>query len=125
MKAKPFELSAVAFLLIAGMSTAGAAAGDAPIGSMDLGGLKPKSDAPSGTNQASTPIGQSPLNKAKPTTEAGAAGPGGIGSSIKTPLGSKGILGDPVTGGKTSQPAQDDSASSNDVVVKLPSNMKK
>ena len=111
----------IAAVLIAATTTALAAAGDPPPSSLDLGAAKPKSDATAVKSPAAVvPIGQSLLSKQKAAAEAGAAP--GIGSAIKSPLGVKGILGGPATGAK---PAQEDAATSNDVVVKMPSNMKK
>ena len=122
MNSKCLALASAAALLIAGAVRAA----DPPTGSMDLGALKPKSDAASTSTPVVTPIGQSPLNKLKANNDKGTAGTTGtgIGSSITSPLGTKGTLGSAVTGGKPAQPAQDDAAST-DVVVKMPSNMKK
>jgi hypothetical protein len=119
-------LSAAALLLLGATATARAAAGDPPPSSLDLGAIKPRSDNTSVVNPGGiAPIGQSPLSKQKAATDTGGAGSTGIGTSIKSPLGVKGVLGGPVTGGKSAQPAQDDTSSSNDVVVKMPSNMRK
>ncbi|MBK7470345.1 MAG: hypothetical protein KAX84_01790 [Burkholderiales bacterium] len=108
-------------MLVAATATVRAAAGDPPPSSLDLGASKPKADTTVAKSPAAVvPIGQSLLSKQKAAAEAGAAP--GIGSAIKSPLGVKGILGGPATGAK---PAQEDAATSNDVVVKMPSNMKK
>ena len=113
----------IAAVLIAATATALAAAGDPPPSSLDLGASKPKSDATAAKSSTTVvPIGQSLLSKQKAAADAGATPGTGIGSAIKSPLGVKGILGGPAAGAK---PAQEDAASSNDVVVKMPSNMKK
>ena len=113
----------IAALLVAATATVRAAAGDPPPSSLDLGAAKPKSDTPAAKSPATVvPIGQSLLSKQKAAAEAGAAPGTGIGSAVKSPLGVKGILGGPAAGAK---PAQEDAATSNDVVVKMPSNMKK
>ena len=113
-------LAAAATLLIAGAVRAA----DPPTGSMDLGALKPKSDTASPSTPVVTPIGQSSLTKLKANNDKGTAGTTGIASSITSPLGTKGILGSSVAGGKPAPSVQDDAAST-DVVVKMPSNMKK
>ena len=129
MNSKTCVLAVTASLVIAAAVTARAAAGDTPASGLDLGAIKPKSDTNSATNPAGIlPVGQSPLSKQKAatgTTATGGAGTTGAGTAIKSPLGTKGVLGGPATGVETAQPAQDDAASSNDVVVKLPSNVKK
>ena len=115
--------STIAILLIAAAETVRAAAGDPPPSSLDLGAAKPKSEGPATKSPAvGVPIGQSLLSKQKAAAETSAAPGTGIGGAIKSPLGVKGILGGPAAGAK---PAQEDPASSNDVVVKMPSNMKK
>ena len=114
----------IAAVLIAATATALAAAGDPPPSSLDLGAAKPKSDATAVKSPAAVvPIGQSLLSKQKAAADAGATPGTGIGSAIKSPLGVKGILGGPAATG--AKPAQEDAATSNDVVVKMPSKMKK
>jgi hypothetical protein len=126
---KIHRLAVTVSLLVAVAAGARAAAGDPPPSSLDLGAAKPKPEASSALNPGGIlPIGQSPLTKQKTTTDAGAVGTTGspgVGTAIKSPLGSKGVLGSLATGGKSAQPAPDDPAASNDVVVKMPSNMKK
>jgi hypothetical protein len=123
MNPKICILVAAACLLVAAVMTARAAAGDPPPSSLDLGAAKPRSDASSVLNPGGIlPVGQSQLLKPKTTTDTSATGSPGIGTAVKSPLGTKGVLGSPVSGAKSTQ---DDTASSNDVVVKLPSNMKK
>ena len=123
MNPKACILAATACLLAAAVMTARAAAGDPPPSSLDLGAAKPKSDTSSVLNPGGIlPVGQSPLLKPKTTTDTPATGSTGIGTAVKSPLGTKGVLGGPVSSSKS---APDDNASSNDVVVKLPSNMKK
>lgn len=113
-------------LLIAAAANAQAAAGDPPPGSLDLGAVKPKAQTATAPGPGSVaPIGQSPLAKQKSAASPGGIGSTGIGSAAKSPLGIKGVLGGPVTAGKPAATEQGDAASSNDVVVKLPSNMRK
>lgn len=115
-------LAVAALSLLAGA----ARAAEPPTGSMDLGALKPRTiDTTSTATPVTTPIGQSPLSKLKTNSDKGTPGSTGIGGSISSPLGTKSILGNSATGGKPAQTAPDDAASSTDVVVKMPSNMKK
>jgi hypothetical protein len=120
---------ATASFLIAAAVTARAAAGDPPPSSLDLGAVKPKADTTSTANPGSLiPVSPSQLLKQKSSTDAGATGNASntaVGTAITSPLGAKGVLGGPLTGSKSAQPTQDETAASNDVVVKLPSNMKK
>ncbi len=114
-------------LLIAAAANAQAAAGDPPPGGLDLGAVKPKAQtaaAAAGPGSVA-PIGQSPLSKQKSAASPGGIGSTGIGSAAKSPLGIKGVLGGPVTAGKPAAAEQGDTSSSNDVVVKMPSNMRK
>jgi len=128
MRPKTRILIAAASLLIGASAMVRAAAGDPPPSSLDLGAAKPKAKPDTGSVAVTggiAPIGQTPLSKQKAAAEAGtpgAAGNAGVGTTVKSPLGTKGVLGAPVAGGK---PAQDDAASSGDVVVKMPSNVKK
>ena len=113
-------------ILVAAAVAARAAPGDPPPGSLDLGAAKPKSDTSSAAPGSLIPASPSQLLKQKSAAETsttGNASSAGVGTAIKSPLGTKGVLGSPVTGGKPA--AQDDPATSNDVVVKMPSNMKK
>ena len=127
MHRKSGIIIATSLLLAVAASLAQAAPGDPPASSMDLGAIKPKSD----TTSASTPggiqpIGQSMLSKQKAAADAAnATAPvkTGMGTGIPSPLGAKGVLGGSSAAGASAQ--QDTAPSSNDVVVKMPSNMKK
>lgn len=126
--AAPLFFAAAAATVVATVvatTAARAAAGDPPPSSLDLGAAKPKQDATSSVLNPGgiLPVGQSSLLKPKTSADTSAMGAPGVGTAIKTPIGSKGVLG--VTGANSTQPAQDDNTSSNDVVVKMPSNMKK
>ena len=114
-------------LLLVAAATVRAAAGDPPPSSLDLGATKPKSDSGAATTPGGIqPIGQSLISKKAAADAAAAATPAkaGIGTAVKSPLGTKGVLGGPASG--TPGPAApEDTASSNDVVVKMPSNTKK
>ena len=123
----------IASILLGATATIFAAAGDPPATGLDLGTLKPKPDAGTPGGSASAPgsllpFGQPTLSKPKTAVEqniVGAPVKTGVGTAIKSPLGgTKGVLGGPASSGTPGQPAADD-ASSADVVVKMPSNMKK
>jgi hypothetical protein len=113
--------AATSLLILAAPAVCGAAI-DSPPGSLDLGAIKPGSaSAPSTV----APIGQSPLLKPRTATDNAATSPG-VGTSIKSSIGVKSGLGAPVTGNsKPAQSTTEDQASGNDVVVKMPSNMRK
>ena len=121
---------AIGSILIGAAACSFAAAGDPPATGLDLGALKPKSDAGTTGGTASAPGSLmpfgSPLSKPKPAVDqnvVGAPVKSGVGTAIKSPLGTKGVLGGPASPGAPGLPAADDTSSS-DVVVKMP-NMKK
>ena len=129
MTSKSCMIVGILSVLFAVAATVRAAAGDPPPSSLDLGAAKPKPNAGSVPSPSSIlPIGQSPMSRQRSATDTGAAGTSGtqaVGTAIKSPLGNKGVLGSPVSSGISPQSTADDTASSSDVVVKMPSNMKK
>jgi hypothetical protein len=109
MNSKAWILSATAFLLFAAAVTVRAAAGDPPTSSLDPGAVQPKSDTLSTVNPGGIlPVGQSQSSKQKASTDTSATGTPsktGVGTAIKSPLGTKGVLGGPVTSGTSAPPA--------------------
>lgn len=123
---------AFALILFGATANTFAAAGDPPATGLDLGTLKPKPDAGTAGGPASgpgnlLPFGQSTLSKPKTAVDQNVAGTPvkpGVGTAIKSPLGTKGVLSGPASAGTSGQPAADEPSNA-DVVVKMPSNMKK
>lgn len=114
--------NAIAAVMLLGAATVPVTFAQSP--GLDLSATKPKTAESGAVTPSPAPIGASPLRKpgeVSTGTTQGTAAPGGIGPAIRNPL-AKGVLG----AGPANKPAaQDDPAASNDVVVRMPSNMKK
>ena len=113
--------------ILCALALAGAftqAGAQAPTQSLDLDAVKPKSAAATITGNL---IGGPQQATNQKTAAAGATNgstPGGIGSTVKNPLGTKtgiGVIGGPgSSSANTAQADKDAAASSTDVQVKIP-----